>query len=245
VSLDVSKVRPTGDRLLCRRPPPPEDAVSPGGIVIPSAWSEHATGPDAREYGFGMRRHRDLVECEVLAVGPGERDAAGVLAPMAIRPGCSVLLTGQQVDALDERHFMIRERLVLAVVHRSESATRIDAAGRSVLIERDAEEVSSGLIAIPEAHRRRRWSGTVLSVGPGDWATVCHADSGLEVLRGGSRVLRRSGDGRPYRVPVDCAPGDRVQLVPRCRSVELDVAGRTLLLVIDAGDVACVVSRAA
>ena len=245
MSVDIERIRPTGDRLLCRRPAPPEETVSPGGIVIPAAWGERATGPDDRVYDFGMRRHRDLVECEVLAVGPGERDAAGTLAPMAIQPGCSVLLTGQQVDGLDERHFLIRERDVLATVHRSATATRIDAAGSCVLIERDPEQVTSGILEIPEAYRRREWSGVVLSAGPGTWATVRHPDSGLDVLRGGSRLLRRGADGRPYRVRPDCEPGDRVQVVPGSRSIEVQVSGRTLLLVIDVGDIACIVSRAA
>lgn len=233
--MNVLNLRLQGARLLCRRPPPVEETATDGGVVIPSAWCEYADSPkDGSRVSFQMRRWNPLAECEVLAVGPGERDRNGVIAPCYCQPGDRVLFAGARCDSIDERHFIADEADALALVIRDKHGMRLAALNRCVLIERDRDELHSDLIEIPEAHRRRSWSGHVLSVGQGTYA-VERDSQGDTWDRGARRLLLR--DGRPYREPCDARPGDRVHTAAYPRHVEAEVGGRDLVLLCDWQDV--------
>jgi len=233
---NVGIIWPHGDRLLIRRPPPVEEETS-NGVIHPAAWSEHATDPIRGElHGFGMRRWNAVVECEVLAVGPGEKDGRGTVAPTWVRPGDNVLLTSAPIDSIDERHCFVREREVLAVVRRTGDSMTIDAASDRLLLEVPKTQTHSGVIIIPEQCQRKAWSGTVISAGPGAWA-VERDRNGITTMHGGKRRLRLR-NGKPYRIDHGVEPGAFVRCPPDVSSVELDIGERHLLLVLTVDSVA-------
>ena len=227
---EIETIRPVGDRLLIRRPPPVEEETVEG-VIHPAAWSEHATDPvKGLEHSFGMRRWSTVVECDVLGAGPGESDCGGNIAETAVEPGCSILLTSAPVDSFDERHCFVREREVLAVVRRDAEGMTIDAAGDRLIVEVPPEQTHSGLIEIPAQYRRKHWGGTVISVGPGAWAVERDRKGITTMHRGLRRFLLR--DGKPYRIRHGVEPGSFVQFSPKVPSVELLIGSRRLLLVL-------------
>ena len=91
--------RPLGDRILVRRVE--EDAKTPGGIIIPD------TAKEKPQQG------------EVLAVGPGARDAEGRRIEPELKPGQKVLFgkwSGSEVRLDGEDLLIMKESDVLGVL---------------------------------------------------------------------------------------------------------------------------------
>ena len=91
--------RPLHDRVVVRRLAAEERTA--GGIIIPDTVKEKP------------------VEGEVLAVGPGARDEAGTVVPLAVAPGDRVLFAkygGTEVKIQDEEVMILRESDILGVI---------------------------------------------------------------------------------------------------------------------------------
>jgi chaperonin GroES len=93
------KFRPLHDRVVVRRLTPQEKSA--GGIIIPDTVKEKP------------------MEGEVVAAGPGARDEAGVVAPLAVHPGDRVLFgkwSGTEVMLDGEELLIMKESDILGIV---------------------------------------------------------------------------------------------------------------------------------
>jgi chaperonin GroES len=93
------KFRPLHDRVVLKRLD--AEAKSAGGIIIPDTAKEKP------------------VEGEVVAVGPGGRDAKGNLTPMSLKAGDRVLFgkwSGTEVKIDGEELLIVNESDVMGVI---------------------------------------------------------------------------------------------------------------------------------
>ena len=93
------KLRPLQDRVLVRRVEP--EAKTAGGIFIPDTAQEKP------------------MEGEVVAVGPGARDADGKLHPLEVNTGDRVLLgkwSGTEVKLDGEELLIMKESDIMGVL---------------------------------------------------------------------------------------------------------------------------------
>jgi chaperonin GroES len=101
------KLRPLQDRVLIRRVEP--EAKTTGGILIPDTAQEKP------------------MEGEVVAVGPGARDADGKLHPLDVKAGDRVLFgkwSGTEVK-LDGKDLMImKESDIMGVIDHAAANTQ-------------------------------------------------------------------------------------------------------------------------
>ncbi len=96
------KLRPLQDRVLIRLVEP--EAKTSGGIIIPDAAQEKP------------------MEGEVIAAGPGARDARGTLHGLDIKIGDRVLFgkwSGSEVKLNDEDLMIMKESDIMGVVERA------------------------------------------------------------------------------------------------------------------------------
>ncbi|MGH7091471.1 MAG: co-chaperone GroES [Stellaceae bacterium] len=96
------KFRPLQDRVLIRRVEP--EAKTAGGIIIPDTAQEKP------------------VEGEVVAVGPGARDASGVLHALDIKAGDRVLFgkwSGSEVKLDGADLTIMKESDILGVIDQA------------------------------------------------------------------------------------------------------------------------------
>jgi chaperonin GroES len=96
------KLRPLQDRVLIRSVLP--EAKTSGGIIIPETAQEKP------------------MEGEVLAAGPGARDANGALHALEVRAGDRVLFekwSGSEVKLDEEDLMIIKESDIMGVVERA------------------------------------------------------------------------------------------------------------------------------
>lgn len=96
------KFRPLHDRVLVRRID--AEAKSAGGIIIPD------TAKEKPQQG------------EVVAVGPGARDEAGKIVPLALEAGDRVLFgkwSGTEVKIDGEELLIVKESDILGVLDES------------------------------------------------------------------------------------------------------------------------------
>lgn len=92
------KIRPLGDRVLVVRLP--EEAVTPGGILIPDNAKEKPT------------------RAKVLAAGPGRFLDDGSLRPLDVKAGDIVLFgkySGTELELDGEKMLMLSENDILAI----------------------------------------------------------------------------------------------------------------------------------
>ena len=93
------KLRPLQDRVLIRRVEP--EAKTAGGILIPDTAQEKP------------------MEGEVVAVGPGARDADGRLHPLDVKAGDHVLFgkwSGNEVKLDGEELLIVKESDIMGVL---------------------------------------------------------------------------------------------------------------------------------
>ncbi|HEX7663658.1 MAG TPA: co-chaperone GroES [Polyangiaceae bacterium] len=93
------KIRPLGDHVLVKRNESKEQ--SSGGIIIPDTAKEKPV--------FG----------EVVAVGNGKELKSGKIRPLTVKAGDKILFSvyaGTEVTHADEKHIMMEESDILAVV---------------------------------------------------------------------------------------------------------------------------------
>jgi chaperonin GroES len=93
------KLRPLQDRVLIRRVEP--EAKSAGGIIIPDTAQEKP------------------MEGEVVAVGPGTRDAAGALHALDLKSGDRVLFgkwSGSEIKLDGEDLMIMKESDIMGVL---------------------------------------------------------------------------------------------------------------------------------
>ncbi len=96
------KLRPLQDRVLIRRIEP--EAKSSGGIIIPDTAQEKP------------------MEGEVVAVGPGARDADGVLHALDVKAGDRVLFTkwsGSEFKLDGEDLMVMKESDIMGIIVRA------------------------------------------------------------------------------------------------------------------------------
>jgi chaperonin GroES len=96
------KFLPLQDRVLVRRIEPEEKSA--GGIIIPDTVQEKP------------------MEGEVVAVGPGARDANGLLHPLDVKPGDQVLFgkwSGSEIKVDGEDLVVMKESDILGVVEHA------------------------------------------------------------------------------------------------------------------------------
>ena len=101
------ELRPLQDRVLLRRVEP--DKKTPGGIFIPDTAQEKP------------------VEGEVIAVGPGARDATGTLHALDVKSGDRVLFgkwSGTEIKLDGEDLLILKEADIMGVVNDTAAATR-------------------------------------------------------------------------------------------------------------------------
>ena len=92
------KLRPLGDRVLVKRMETEEKTDS--GIIIPDAAKEKAqTGT-------------------ILAVGPGRKDANGVVIPLEVEVGDMIYFSKYSGNEAGDDYLIIREDDVLGIVQR-------------------------------------------------------------------------------------------------------------------------------
>jgi chaperonin GroES len=95
------KFHPLHDHVLVRRVEP--EAKSSGGIIIPDTVKEKP------------------MEGEAVAVGPGARDANGLVHPLDIKPGDRVLFgkwSGSEIKLDGEDLTIMRESDILGVIEQ-------------------------------------------------------------------------------------------------------------------------------
>jgi chaperonin GroES len=95
------RMRPLQDRVLVRRVEP--EAKSHGGIIIPDTAQEKP------------------MEGEVAAVGPGIRDADGVIHALDVKAGDRVLFakwSGMEIKLDGEDLMVMKETDILGVIER-------------------------------------------------------------------------------------------------------------------------------
>jgi len=96
------KLRPLQDRILIRRVEP--ETKTTGGIFIPDAVQEKP------------------IEGEVIAVGPGARDARGNLVPVDVKPGDRVLFgkwSGTEIKIEGAELVIMKEADIIGVFDRA------------------------------------------------------------------------------------------------------------------------------
>jgi chaperonin GroES len=96
------KMRPLQDRVLVRRVKP--EAKTSGGIIIPDTAKEKP------------------MEGEVVAVGPGGRDAGGKRWPLDVKVGDRVLFgkwSGSEIRLEDEDLMIMKESDILGVIDQA------------------------------------------------------------------------------------------------------------------------------
>lgn len=96
------KLRPLQDRVLIRRVEP--EAKSSGGIIIPDTAQEKP------------------MEGEVVAVGPGARDADGVLHALDVKSGDRVLFakwSGSEFKLDGEDLMIMKESDIMGIIDRA------------------------------------------------------------------------------------------------------------------------------
>jgi chaperonin GroES len=96
------KLRPLQDRVLIRRIEP--EAKSSGGIIIPDTAQEKP------------------MEGEVVAVGPGARDAEGVLHALDVKAGDRVLFakwSGSEFKLDGEDLMVMKESDIMGIIVRA------------------------------------------------------------------------------------------------------------------------------
>jgi chaperonin GroES len=104
------KFRPLHDRVLVRRID--AEAKSAGGIIIPD------TAKEKPQQG------------EVVAVGPGARDEAGKIVPLALQAGDRVLFgkwSGTEVKIDGEELLIVKESDILGVLDESTAPAKVAA----------------------------------------------------------------------------------------------------------------------
>jgi chaperonin GroES len=100
-------LRPLQDRVLLRRVEPEKKTA--GGILIPDNAQEKP------------------MEGEVIAVGPGVRDAAGKLHPLDVKSGDRVLFgkwSGTEIKLDGEDLMIIKEADIMGVVDQTAAARK-------------------------------------------------------------------------------------------------------------------------
>ena len=101
------KFQPLHDRVVIRRAE--GDLTSKGGIIIPD------TAKEKPQQG------------EVIAVGPGLRDESGMLIPLDVKTGDTILFgkwSGTEVRIDGEDLLIMKEADLLGIVEKNETATR-------------------------------------------------------------------------------------------------------------------------
>jgi chaperonin GroES len=101
------KFRPLHDRVVIRRAE--GDLKSKGGIIIPDNAKEKPQ------------------EGEVVAVGPGSRDAGGKLIPLDVKAGDIVLFgkwSGTEVKIDSEDLLILKEADIMGIVEKAAAATK-------------------------------------------------------------------------------------------------------------------------
>jgi chaperonin GroES len=101
------KFRPLHDRVLVRRVE--EEAKTAGGIIIPDTAKEKP------------------MQGEVLAVGPGARDAKGAIVPMSVRAGDRVLFgkwSGTEVKLDGEELIIMKESDIFGILDKAAAGQR-------------------------------------------------------------------------------------------------------------------------
>lgn len=98
----MKEIKPLGDRILVKRRKP---VTSKGGIFLPESAQEKPK------------------EGEVISTGPGSLNDDGVLQPMSVRKGDTILFSSyagtevKQQDA-DEEYLILSEKDVLGVLQK-------------------------------------------------------------------------------------------------------------------------------
>jgi len=98
----MNNIKLTGDRILVR--PLKKEGRTPGGLYLPDTL-------------YGDMETSGVV----IAVGSGPVTAKGVPLDHYVQVGDTILfspISGQETDAFGERHFIMREEDVLAVVEQ-------------------------------------------------------------------------------------------------------------------------------
>ena len=94
------KFRPLHDRVVVRRIEAEEKSA--GGIIIPDTAKEKPS------------------QGEVIAVGPGGRDASGKLTPIEVKEGDHILFgkwSGTEVKIDGEELLIMKESDILGIIH--------------------------------------------------------------------------------------------------------------------------------
>jgi chaperonin GroES len=101
------KMRPLQDRVLIRRIE--QEAKTSGGIIIPDTAKEKP------------------MEGEVVAVGPGIRDKAGLLHAVAVKAGDRVLFgkwSGSEIKLDGEDLMIMKETDILGVIDQASAKSK-------------------------------------------------------------------------------------------------------------------------
>ena len=94
------KIKPIGDNIVVKGDSP--ETISAGGIVLP--------GADKNEPTKGT----------VVAVGPGKADKKGVVKPINLKEGDTVIFvkgTGKEVKLDEEQFIFLKEEHIIAIHH--------------------------------------------------------------------------------------------------------------------------------
>jgi chaperonin GroES len=99
------RFRPLHDRVVIRRAE--GDLKSKGGIIIPDTAKEKPQ------------------EGEVVAIGPGARDESGMLIPLDVKTGDTILFgkwSGTEVKIDGEDLLIMKEADIMGIVEKTEAA---------------------------------------------------------------------------------------------------------------------------
>jgi chaperonin GroES len=99
--------RPLHDRVVIRRAE--GELKSKGGVIIPDTAKEKPQ------------------EGEVVAVGPGSRDESGVLIPLDVKAGDTILFgkwSGTEVKIDGEELLIMKETDIMGIVEKTDAAAR-------------------------------------------------------------------------------------------------------------------------
>ena len=103
--------RPLHDRVLVRRLE--EDEKTAGGIIIPDTAKEKP------------------MQGEVLAVGPGNRNEAGKVAPLDVKPGDRIIFgkwSGSEIKMNGEELLIMKESDIMGIIESKVAKTKNKAA---------------------------------------------------------------------------------------------------------------------
>jgi len=98
-TISATKVTPLGDRVLIK--PKARDEVTKSGIVLPD------TAKEKPQEGI------------VVAVGPGQRNDKGIILPLDVKEGQTVLYAkyaGTEITIERDDHLILKESDILAIV---------------------------------------------------------------------------------------------------------------------------------